>query len=56
MNISEYSVTVARDASSIKEWFDSAASLKIYPSFPPERAIRRFMDIVEVHKHEIDGA
>jgi hypothetical protein len=40
LNICGYSVTVARDASSIKEWFNSTSPLKIYPYFPPKQAMK----------------
>lgn len=39
MKLSGYSVTVARDTSSIKEWFNSAHPLKLFPDFPSKKAM-----------------
>lgn len=34
-----YSVTIASDASSVKEWFDSTLPLKLFPDFPSKNAM-----------------
>lgn len=35
-----YGVTVASDASSVEEWFNSTAPLKLYPNFPSSEAMK----------------
>jgi hypothetical protein len=39
MRLSGYSVTVARDTSSVKEWFNSTQPLKLFPDFPSKKAM-----------------